>query len=127
MHVGLLFQSCTPVTFITKSRAYLAHRFRYCKKTVSYNRMLDKENVLAQGTLMVFLSRNVLFVHFQLFFGIGKFISWQGYWSECLGYRFQSDPGPRLILSKVWMIFVKSLCKTWTKTVSSRQQNVNIY
>jgi hypothetical protein len=57
MDVGLLFQSCTPVTFITKSGVYLARRFRYCKKTVSYNRMLEEEKGLAQDTLMVCLSR----------------------------------------------------------------------
>jgi len=66
---------------------------------------------------MVFLSRNVSFVHFQRFFGIGKFISWQGYWSECFGYRFESAPDPRLILSKFLMIFVKSLRKAWGQDI----------
>jgi len=126
MDVGLLFQSCTLVTFITKSRVYLVHRFRYCKKTVSYNRMLKVEKGLSQDTLMVCLSRYVSFIHFQLFFDIGKFITWQGYWSECLGYRIESDLGPGVILLRGLMIFIKSLCKARSTIVSSSQQNVNI-
>lgn len=83
MDVGLLFQSRTPMTFITKSRVYLAHRIGYCKKTVSYNRTLDKKKETGTRQAYVWCVWHVMFhlCIFNLFFGIGNFISWQRYWS----------------------------------------------